>query len=321
MMPLGADVSRAMKWAEAFDNGGPRRLDQRLPEKPKTAPARSMMVQAPIQEIPEEPKIAAKVMPPKVAMPIVASPPVQQPTIQAPTIQRPPKTPEPVKRPVLLEPETSIHKNDKADSTPSKFKKFFGAKTKEEKAEKAAKRASRATSPMPPSPKPAVVQPVASAVQPQVKPSAIPVRSPPIRSPPTPTPEIAETQVWDEDFDGTHRPTTPQKSEMTSPETPVTTSFPDAIPSRERTSEDSELDRWAQIRKTANQRAMNRTEVASSPNDDEIMEAKVLRVRQAMLASPKRGKPSRDDEEEETVDARVARIRKRVQELTAGMGD
>ena len=29
----------------------------------------------------------------------------------------------------------------------------------------------------------------------------------------------------------------------------------------------------------------------------------------------------RDEEDEESVDARVARIRKRVQELTAGMGD
>jgi hypothetical protein len=57
------------------------------------------------------------------------------------------------------------------------------------------------------------------------------------------------------------------------------------------------------------------------------MDVNIPRVRQPAVAagSPKRAKvvPTNkvDDEEEESVDARVARIRKRVQELTAGMGD
>jgi hypothetical protein len=37
--------------------------------------------------------------------------------------------------------------------------------------------------------------------------------------------------------------------------------------------------------------------------------------------SPKRKVLKPEEEDEESVDARVARIRKRVQELTAGMGD
>jgi hypothetical protein len=86
-----------------------------------------------------------------------------------------------------------------------------------------------------------------------------------------------------------------------------------------RTSEDSELDRWAQIRKTANARALNRN-VAPSKDDDDIV-VNIPRTRVVVPASPKRKPMKGSDEEEETVDARVARIRKRVQELTAGMGD
>jgi hypothetical protein len=64
--------------------------------------------------------------------------------------------------------------------------------------------------------------------------------------------------------------------------------------------------------------------VARSDDDDEVMDVNIPRVRQpAVTGSPKRAHvtPKADDEAEESVDARVARIRKRVQELTAGMGD
>jgi hypothetical protein len=55
---------------------------------------------------------------------------------------------------------------------------------------------------------------------------------------------------------------------------------------------------------------------------DEIAGVDVPRVRQVTLGdSPKRKVLKPDEEDEESVDARVARIRKRVQELTAGMGD
>ena len=53
---------------------------------------------------------------------------------------------------------------------------------------------------------------------------------------------------------------------------------------------------------------------------DEVADVNVPRVRQN-TASPKRKVLKPDEEDEESVDARVARIRKRVQELTAGMGD
>jgi hypothetical protein len=299
-MMLGADVSRAMKWAEG-------RLDQGLPEMPKTA-RKSSQLEVPRKEVLTKPREE------------ITKAPSVEPTL-APKPQSPaPRTPEPktteprtpVKRPILLEPEAALHKNEKLGSPPNKFKKFFGGKSKEEKA---AKRASRVMSPIPPSPQQPVVQPATRPPAQERKPSPSPVRAPPTPSP------VGEIAQWDEDFDGTHRPESP-KSGRRSLESPVDApTFPDPQ-ERERTSQDSELDRWAQIRNQASQRALNRAVAPpKAGDDDDILEVNVPRVRQQTPASPKRKTVKGEDEDEETVDARVARIRKRVQELTAGMGD
>lgn len=96
-----------------------------------------------------------------------------------------------------------------------------------------------------------------------------------------------------------------------------------------RTSDDVDRERWAQIRSAAGQRVLNRNvapppRVHNNDDDDDIMDVNIPRVRQpTTTSSPKRVKvtPKAEEEEDESVDARVARIRKRVQELTAGMGD
>ena len=73
---------------------------------------------------------------------------------------------------------------------------------------------------------------------------------------------------------------------------------------------------------------MNRVVAPPKNNGDssEVAEVNIPRTRQVTAASPPRKLAGRaplrpDEEDEESVDARVARIRKRVQELTAGMGD
>jgi len=94
------------------------------------------------------------------------------------------------------------------------------------------------------------------------------------------------------------------------------------------------MDRWAQIRKAAGQRALNRVVAPPKNNGDssEVGEVNIPRTRQVLatgtgMSPPRkvggggRGPLRPDEEDEESVDARVARIRKRVQELTAGMGD
>ena len=172
----------------------------------------------------------------------------------------------------------------------------------------------------------------------------------------SPTP-VVDIKEWEEDFDGTHRQEsatpTPQKPEKFLPK--VTTSQIDTYipvpqvekyvplkveeyrpatpptipitkrsetPTRDRTPEDEDLDRWAQIRKAAGQRALNRAVAPPKNHPEDVSEVNIPRTRPAIV-NPKRGKgPLKPDEEdEESVDARVARIRKRVQELTAGMGD
>ena len=315
---LGADVSRAMKWADSYQPPKtdkpraevPAEKPKALPEPPKTqvqaqpiAPQPKAVVpeKTPTQEIPREP-----IVPPKVG------------DIRA-------STPEP-KGPVLLSPESAMQKSpEKQKSPPNKFKKFFTGKSKEEKA---AKRASRAMSPLPTSPTTAVTQP-----QPPVKPE--PPRSisrtPEPRSP-TPLPQ--EPKEWQEDFDGTHQ------QEMTSSSAPVVPAVEEdyepapaptvpIVPTFQKEeaagpSDDEDLDRWAKIRRRAGQRALHRV-VAPPGDDDEIAAVDVPRVRQSSNnTDPLHSKiPVKvaDGEDEESVDARVARIRKRVQELTAGMGD
>jgi hypothetical protein len=335
---LGAEVSRAMKWADSFDkpmNGKAReeRNEMKtLPEKPPPQ-KQEVVVERPVQpvakvqapptdlrketvhEIPREPK-----EPPKVAVPRPRSP-ESKPSTQGP---------------VLLPTDSSIHNSsihkspEKPKSPPSsnKFKKFFGGKSKEEKA---AKRVSRAMSPVPLSPTPVTTQPQtqlkASTLQPPTS------RTPEPRAPSPVQPSINlsthETREWEDEFDGTHRmeptiSTTKQSyavEEDYRPATPpAVPTFRSSTPTRERTSEDDELDRWAQIRKAAGQRALHRN--VAPPKDDEIAEVNIPRIRNTERgASPKRVVKAADEEDEESVDARVARIRKRVQELTAGMGD
>jgi hypothetical protein len=269
----------------------------------------------PAEEI-QKPKELPKVQPPRSVTPEPTSAPAQSKAS--------------VSGPVLLSPDSASYKSaDRTRSPPSKFKKFFsGGKSKEEKA---AKRASRVSSPIPPSPTPPVVQPKV-------------VAAPPTPEPRAPSP-IPESKHWDDDFDGTHReeegPITPmkpddyarvvsqQQQEDYRPATPPPVpTFRAETPVR--TSEDQDRDRWAQIRKAAGQRVLNRNvappapRVHSDDDDEDIVDVNIPRVRQpTTAASPKRVKvtPKTDEEEEESVDARVARIRKRVQELTAGMGD
>lgn len=179
-----------------------------------------------------------------------------------------------------------------------------------------------------------------------------------LNAPPVATSEIrapSPVKEWEEDFDGTHRhdpiPPKPESynsksnSEIHLPVKPTTTTVeevyrpatPPSIPiarsetPTSRNSEDEELDRWAQIRKAAGQRALNRNVAPpknNSSSSENVSEVNIPRVRQnttsttASGASPKQRKSVKSDEEdEESVDARVARIRKRVQELTAGMND
>jgi hypothetical protein len=338
---LGAEVSRAMKWADSFERMGNGRRDyneaKALPERPQPqAQSQPLKVQEKedervvqpttttqtidlrserIHEIPREPK-----EPPKVAIPTPRSPEVKPATALSPATG-----------PVLLPTDTSIHNSSihkspekpRSPPTGNKFKKFFTGKSKEEKA---AKRTSRVTSPIPPSPTPAPTQPQlkSNTLQPMS-------RTPEPRAPsPSIQPSVNETKEWDDEFDGTHRlepnipaqPTSYTAEEDYRPATPPSVpTFRASTPTRERTSDEAERDRWAQIRKAAGQRALHRN--VAPVKDDEIDEVNIPRIRNAERgASPMRGgKVGSEEEDEESVDARVARIRKRVQELTAGMGD
>lgn len=363
---LGAEVTRAMKWADGNydapsqqDRGrgvgrsGDRPAQEKLKvvaqvmEKPKALPEKPQP--QPRLEKPQPPQprpetvyqTADLIAPPPPSVPLPKKEPVQEiprepkpkelPKVQPPRSLTPEPTTSlpnqqlkaPSSGPVLLSPDSASFKSaDRTRSPPSKFKKFFGGgKSKEEKA---AKRVSRVSSPIPPSPTPPVVQPT--------------VISPPTPEPRAPSPIPETAKHWEEDFDGTHREedlSTPIKPEdyariASQPEEyrpatpPPVPTFRAETPTRN--SEDSDRERWAQIRKLAGQRVLNRTvaPVARSDDDDEVMDVNIPRVRQpAVTGSPKRAHitPKADDEAEESVDARVARIRKRVQELTAGMGD
>jgi hypothetical protein len=142
-MHLGVDVSRAMKWADTYDRGDMRRVDQTLTDGSRgisrgPSPIRQTPRPSPLASQVELPKVEGKedvkvtpYMPPTVpavavgvALPVSAA----KPQLIPPTSETSkPQTPE--KRPVLLEPESSL-KNDKTASPPSKFKKFFGGKSK-----------------------------------------------------------------------------------------------------------------------------------------------------------------------------------------------
>jgi hypothetical protein len=351
---LGADVSRAMRWAEGYERPEKSKaankpkiekvVDSPPPvEKPLPTPVTALNPESeapirliypeteskPLQEIPREPIVA-----PKVHVSRSKSPEPAPPTVG----------------PILLSPDTSFNKSsEKQKSPPNKLKKFFGGKSKEERE---AKRASRSMSPLPPtSPTPPKIQPRAKSPTPPVSHTPIP---PPLARSPTP---VIDTKEWEEDFDGTHRqeastPTpqkpkaylpkvtasqietyisapkietfVPPKIEEYRPATPPTVPITkrSETPTRDRTPEDEDLDRWAQIRKAAGQRALNRAVAPSRNHSEDVTEVNIPRARPAIV-NPKRGKgPLKPDEEdEESVDARVARIRKRVQELTAGMGD
>jgi hypothetical protein len=339
---LGADVSRAMRWADSFDRQpNPTETNipyqrsrpevsepKTLPEPPKpvvkpvarpiTPPKPIVLEKEPIQEIPREPIVLPKVQTSRV------------------------KSPEPIdlrkqSGPVLLSPEAALGKSpEKAKAPPATnaFKKFFsGGKSKEEKA---AKRVSRTKSPVPPSPTLQHVRPVSPPSPPRPiastpEPRSIP-RTPEPRAP-SPTPIIPETKEWEDSFDGTHNiestaTTAVPPLEDYEPAPPPT--VPIAPPSfREEVSadrsDDEDLDRWAQIRKRAGQRALNRVISPPKEDDDEIVAVDIPRTRAQATSPTRRMKvvksPAPEEEEEESVDARVARIRKRVQELTAGMGD
>jgi hypothetical protein len=356
---LGADVSRAMRWAEGgFEMDRSRNLEKsKIPEKPKVvekprAPEPKVVEQKPPQVLPPKPQ-QTQLPPPPVPpskTPAVTKLPEEnkmqeiprEPTL-APKVQvARSKTPEPmypstIPGPVLLDPYNKP--SEKQRSPPSsKLKKLFGGKSKEEKE---AKRVSRAMSPIPTisSPTPIITQP--KFLNPP------PVATSEIRAP-------SPVKEWEDDFDGTHRhdpvPPKPESynsksnSEIHLPIKPTTTTVeevyrpatPPSIPivrsetPTSQKSEDEELDRWAQIRKAAGQRALNR-HVAPPKNNsssENVSEVNIPRMRQntnsttASGGSPILRKAVKSDEEdEESVDARVARIRKRVQELTAGMSD
>jgi len=314
---LGADVSRAMKWADSFDQ--PKNRAEKPVEKPKMLPETPRPT---VEAQPAPAQKAHKAPVPEMKTQEIPREPLVPPKVQDLRVT----TPEP-KGPVLLSPDSPIHKTpEKQKSPPNKFKKFFGGKSKEEKA---AKRTSRAMSPLPPSPTPVAVQP-----QPPAKPSPprVMARTP---EPKAPSPGPQEPKEWEEDFDGTHRtepsitaslpaPAIADDYEPAPPPTvPISSAFTKepATPDR---SDDEDLDRWAQIRKRAGKRAINRVVAPENGDSDEIAEVNVPRVRQATNTTSPRSKiPVKvaDEEDEESVDARVARIRKRVQELTAGMGD
>jgi hypothetical protein len=310
-----------MRWADSYD--------QPKPEKPR--------VQEPVKEskaLPEAPKPEVQILAaPVPEKPAVApeKPPVQE-IPREPLV--PPKVqdiratmPEP-SGPVLLSPESALRRTpEKQKSPPNKFKKFFTAKSKEEKA---AKRSSRAMSPLPPSPTPAPVHPHSTVTKPD--PPRPVARTP---EPRAPSPLPPDPKEWQEDFDGAHRPEPPTPSipPTSVPDEEYEPAPPPTVPTApafhkddasERSDDEKDLDRWAQIRLRAGQRALHRV-VAPPDDDDEIAAVDVPRVRQATNTSAtSRSKiPIKvtDEEDEESVDARVARIRKRVQELTAGMGD
>lgn len=341
---LGAEVSRAMRWAEGFDPVKPVKSNV---EKPQPVPEKSLpqpqpQVQKQVQPVPQpQPKPQApKPEPKSEIIEEIPREPKVAPKVQIPLQIPRSKTPEPaapMKGPVLLPPDDKGSEKLKAPPT-NAIKKLFGGKSKEEKA---AKRASKAGPPAPPSSPPTEV----SKVQVPTPPPAI---SQPHRAP-SPSVKVRE---WEEDFDGTHRqesvrsPTPPKevfakpavtedyraKAEeyraMTPPVVPIVPRSETPIrrsetPTRDRTSEDDERDRWAQIRKAAGQRALQRAVAPPKNNSsDEITEVNVPRVRQNAGTPPRKvSNTLKEEEEEESVDARVARIRKRVQELTAGMGD
>src|SRR5436190_8054980 len=256
---LGAEVSRAMRWAEGLDNNKP---EYRRIEKSRTPEPKVEIKQPEKQQPPPPPQPQPQQL--KVVQPPVQLPP--QPVEQIQEIPREPtvapkvqhirsKTPEPtypVHRPVLLSPEPAYNKvPEKQKSPPNKLKKFFGGKSKEEKE---AKRISRVTSPLPPSPTPV-------AVQPKLNPPVTTVPRAPSPAPPT-------TKEWENDFDGTHRletstpippksdhfitKTTPRNSEThlpskveeeyrpaTPPTIPIVRS---ETPTRDRSSDDEDLD-------------------------------------------------------------------------------
>ena len=353
MMPLGADVSRAMKWAEGgLDSKTFER--SRIIEKPKPKPVELPPPPPPPPQAPTPRPKPVKVEPspriePKIPEKIdVLQEIPREPTV-APKVQlQRSKSPEPVQGPVLLSPDTAYGRSltpEPKKSQPNKLKKLFGGKTKEEKE---AKRASRAMSPIPPQTPPQSQDRARSPLPPIVqKPTA---------RDPSPAPIVDAKELYS-DFDGIHRvesptstpevwiPPSTTKPDLPKPETYLPKSTPkedhldppapapvvrSATPTRERTSSDDEMDRWAQIRKAAGQRALNRV-VAPPKNGDssEVAEVNIPRTRQVtggVGGSPPRKLVGRtplrpDEEDEESVDARVARIRKRVQELTAGMGD
>jgi hypothetical protein len=393
---LGADVTRAMKWAEGNFEYREDKIDRRNGEKPR-------QTLAPVKKPIEQPKILI-VPTPKPAPVVVAPPKPQTPPVkiefpapvkielpalkksEIPVFKRPEpksniiqeiprepkvapkvhvprskspepraKSPEPpastARGPVLLAPDpkpTYLKPAEKDKVQPRKLMKFLGGTRSKEGKE--AKRASRSMSPMPPSPTTAKAQAIEYLNT--TKPVSESKDITPARAP-SPIPPVSSIKEWEDDFDGTHRndsittkatqpstevfKSTPQTSQTHLPapsKPPVLEDYVPATPptipivrsetpTRERSSEDDSLDRWAQIRKTAAQRALTRN-VAPQRNgsSDEIAEVNVPRVRQVVLNdSPNRKVLKPDEEDEESVDARVARIRKRVQELTAGMGD
>jgi len=108
-----------------------------------------------------------------------------------------------------------------------------------------------------------------------------------------------------------YRPATPPTVPIVRSETPT------------RASDDEDYERWAQIRKNVGQRAMNRM-VAPPPAktpSDEIGAVDVPRTRQRTTTGGSKVSSGGEVEGEESVDARVARIRERVKQLTAGMND
>jgi len=363
VMPLSAEISRAMRWAESGVDSRPVERP-RVYERPKAAelPPPPAAITPPAAAPTPTPK--PKIEPVKVDLPAKVPEKVaslqeipREPTV-APKVhqfQRS-KSPEPapVARPVLLSPDTAYRSKSpepKRPNQPNKLKKLFGGgKTKEEKE---AKRASRAISPLPPQTPPQSSQNRAQSPLPPIAQStAAAVVATPRQ--PGPAPPVVESKDLYSDFDGIHR----VESTTPTPEwVPSTASKPDpesyitkpavkephldspapapiirsATPTHERTSSDDEMDRWAQIRKAAGQRALNRVVAPPKNGDTDIVaEVNVPRTRLASggaggvgASPPRKGRgPLRpDEEEEESVDARVARIRKRVQELTAGMGD
>jgi len=298
------------------------------PPKPAPVSTSSPTLRPQVQEPPR----STSPLPPRSASPL---PPRSTSPLPPPRATSPLPPTSTKNRPVLL-PQEPMSKSKSPPQT-NRFMKFLGGKSKEEKEVKRASRTGAASPMPPPSPTP------------YSEPSHAPVQlhDKPMVEISEPVPAAPEKE-WEETFDGTHRAQTPEATTIEPVKQPIVKqpiikppvvkqpippvvvedyrpATPPTVPivrseTPTRASDDEDYERWAQIRKNIGQRAMNRMVApthARTPSD-EIGAVDVPRTRQRTTTG---GSKSGEGEDEESVDARVARIRERVKQLTAGMND